>query len=1016
MDDERTSDAARGSQPARLGAAPARADAHHAARRRARRTAGVLHRRVRSSSGCRSTRSTRRPPRTGRRSPTQRSRGATCSRRTGATSATPATRGRRTCARLSTSSIPKVSQPGDFYGSDQSPNLLGTERTGPDLSQESGWHPDDWQRAHFYDPRFVDPLSLMPPMKSLFSDTQVEQLITYVETAQRQVGPAALRRSAVLEARRHDEPGLPAAVHRLPGRAQADPRGQRQDPQPAEGPARRGAEPRADRPQLLALRQSAAGDRAEPAAGQGSLPAALRRLPRHRRRRQGPGASFMSPSPADFTERRRRMLRRRHRAGRLLLPHPPRLARDGDGELRRPAVGRRHLARRAVREDDPEPHARARTSFPNRRTTSSGSPRRSCSPGSRAGRSSRGTRRSRRRQVTDPFMQEAMRVLPGLAPGDKFFLNDGKTPLSLDGRGGGHQGDLPGSARPCVGRGAGARRQASTVRAEGHSSDRPGPAMSRLLRSVAVVGALAPRRTGGCVRSRGAGERAVALGDGRLDARSRSSCSPASRWSRSSGRGRRATSTISSARRAIPLLIRRGGLLHAGVGVRRGGVGRMSMPTGDTPEKVTRLLSLPERPSARRRIRSRPGMSTGSSLAWLWGFVVVLVVVLLLWVKQYRTTQAAHGHLSGGQLRRLDDRSRQTGDAVLPPLHRDHRRRSRSRSSSDTSSAGRSSDGRRRGAPFVSYSSMTEALIPASRVADGLLVATGAEGPRPGVPGLSELRRVRASGGTTATCSSIATPPGTRAGQLEVFLERGYTFERLLARHRLGAQRGPEPRDGEGLLMAQNQDDQPRPARPLVGYRDVGEDVRHGPACADARLDRPRDPDRDLPRLDADDLLPRTGPSLAHVYPAPLVAGVLHVCGVLRGRGRCRSPPILPGAKPPVRTEPYADDELTRARQRGCRSTSSPAARSCLLGGVHMVLKNLPWTAEWLARAGYAGHLVRDLSNTHVMIVGGGTLISTGLCWYVLPRIVATSARRVPDSPRAPSGSRRSGSSSSTSR
>ena len=76
---------------------------------------------------------------------------------------------------------PKVSQPGDFYGSDQSPNLLGTERTGPDLSQESGWHPDDWQRAHFYDPRYMDPLSLMPQMKSLFSDSQVEQLITYVE-------------------------------------------------------------------------------------------------------------------------------------------------------------------------------------------------------------------------------------------------------------------------------------------------------------------------------------------------------------------------------------------------------------------------------------------------------------------------------------------------------------------------------------------------------------------------------------------------------------------------------------------------------------------------------------------------------------------------------------------------------------------------------------------------------------------------------------------------------------------
>jgi hypothetical protein len=28
--------------------------------------------------------------------------------------------------------------------------------------------------------------------------------------------------------------------------------------------------------------------------------------------------------------------------------------------------------------------------------------------------------------------------------------------------------------------------------------------------------------------------------------------------------------------------------------------------------------------------------------------------------------------------------------------------------------------------------------------------------------------------------------------------------------------------------MARNQDDQPRPARPLFGYRDVGEEVRHG--------------------------------------------------------------------------------------------------------------------------------------------------------------------------------------------
>ena len=28
--------------------------------------------------------------------------------------------------------------------------------------------------------------------------------------------------------------------------------------------------------------------------------------------------------------------------------------------------------------------------------------------------------------------------------------------------------------------------------------------------------------------------------------------------------------------------------------------------------------------------------------------------------------------------------------------------------------------------------------------------------------------------------------------------------------------------------MAQSPDEQPRPARPLLGYRDVGDDVRHG--------------------------------------------------------------------------------------------------------------------------------------------------------------------------------------------
>jgi cbb3-type cytochrome oxidase subunit 1 len=96
---------------------------------------------------------------------------------------------------------------------------------------------------------------------------------------------------------------------------------------------------------------------------------------------------------------------------------------------------------------------------------------------------------------------------------------------------------------------------------------------------------------------------------------------------------------------------------------------------------------------------------------------------------------------------------------------------------------------------------------------------------------------------------------------------------------------------------------------------------------------------------------------------------------------------LLPGRKSPIRTEPYSPAELAGQDARLPKYFLAGGA-FLLLGGLHMVVKNLPWTAEWLARAGYAGHLVRDLSNTHVMIVGGGTLISTGLCWYVLPRIV----------------------------
>src|SRR5207237_1380754 len=96
---------------------------------------------------------------------------------------------------------------------------------------------------------------------------------------------------------------------------------------------------------------------------------------------------------------------------------------------------------------------------------------------------------------------------------------------------------------------------------------------------------------------------------------------------------------------------------------------------------------------------------------------------------------------------------------------------------------------------------------------------------------------------------------------------------------------------------------------------------------------------------------------------------------------------FVPGPAPPVRTTPYEEAELGRHDSRLAKYFVAGGG-FLVLGSLHMVVKNLPWAAEWLARAGYAGHLVRDLSNTHVMIVGGGTLMATGLCWHVLPRLV----------------------------
>jgi len=72
----------------------------------------------------------------------------------------------------------RIAQAGDYVG--DRPILLGSQRTGPDLSQEGGEHPDDWHVAHFINPRFTRPNSIMPPFDFL-GGQKITTLTRYVQ-------------------------------------------------------------------------------------------------------------------------------------------------------------------------------------------------------------------------------------------------------------------------------------------------------------------------------------------------------------------------------------------------------------------------------------------------------------------------------------------------------------------------------------------------------------------------------------------------------------------------------------------------------------------------------------------------------------------------------------------------------------------------------------------------------------------------------------------------------------------
>jgi hypothetical protein len=82
--------------------------------------------------------------------------------------------------------------------------------------------------------------------------------------------------------------------------------------------------------------------------------------------------------------------------------------------------------------------------------------------------------------------------------------------------------------------------------------------------------------------------------------------------------------------------------------------------------------------------------------------------------------------------------------------------------------------------PFVSYSSMTETLIPAAQwptVYSSLQALKGHVQEYPGCQSFDVFVRAEGDGDVLVHCYTTWDTPG----QLEVFLERGYTLERLLA-------------------------------------------------------------------------------------------------------------------------------------------------------------------------------------------------------------------------------------------
>ncbi|MGA7732818.1 MAG: cbb3-type cytochrome c oxidase subunit I [Chloroflexia bacterium] len=63
------------------------------------------------------------------------------------------------------------------------------------------------------------------------------------------------------------------------------------------------------------------------------------------------------------------------------------------------------------------------------------------------------------------------------------------------------------------------------------------------------------------------------------------------------------------------------------------------------------------------------------------------------------------------------------------------------------------------------------------------------------------------------------------------------------------------------------------------------------------------------------------------------------------------------------------------------------ATAALIISAIQGVVQRLPGISDWLRDADYGGHMVTNLAQTHITIVGAGTISMTGLIYYVLPRV-----------------------------